>query len=126
MSLLAAMQADALEAQKFSRKHLVLELDFSAHSIAELEQQADSIEYAIAGGKSAANVAMLTRTWGAYLGEALRKQVGGEWVQAEDQRIGLRGPGATVYPHEQVQRRLVEGRAANLSVYFAQALEQLG
>ena len=121
MSLLAAMQADALEAQKFSRKHLV-----SAHSIAELEQQADSIEYAIAGGKSAANVAMLTRTWGAYLGEALRKQVGGEWVQAEDQRIGLRGPGATVYPHEQVQRRLVEGRAANLSVYFAQALEQLG
>jgi hypothetical protein len=126
MSLLAAMQADALEAQKFSRKHLVLELDFSAHSIAELEQQADSVEYALAGGKSPANMEMLTRTWGAYLGEALRRQTGGEWVQGDDQRVGLRTPAATVFPHEVVRRRLVEGKNANLTTFFSEALQQLG
>ena len=52
MSTLAKQMADdALEAQKFSRKHLVVELGMNAASVSELEENVDMVEYAIAGGK---------------------------------------------------------------------------
>src|SRR5688572_10759809 len=104
------MKAHALEAQRFSRKHLVLELDFSETSIQQLENQADSVTFALRGGKSAENIAMLTRVWGAYLGESLRKATGAEWVEemaGQVRRIGLKGSKLTVHPHEKVHQRLL-------------------
>lgn len=64
--LAEAMKANALEAQRFSRKHLVLELDFSEASVDLIEANADDVEYAIKGGKSEENVAMLVRVWGVH------------------------------------------------------------
>jgi hypothetical protein len=122
------MKAHALEAQRFSRKHLVLELDFSEASIRELENQADSVGYAIKGGKSPENIDLLTRIWGAYLGESLRKTTGAEWVQddaGQVKRLGLRGRQATVHPHEQVRKRLTGTSQDSLVSFFQQAREQL-
>ena len=119
------MQANALEAQKFSCKHLVLELDFSEASIAELEDTVDAVEYAIQGGKSDENVEMLSRIWGAYIGEALRKQCGGQWVSQDNGRVAFKGASATVYPQEQVRRRLTEGPDHNLATYFEEALSSI-
>lgn len=119
------MQADALEAQKFSRKHLVLELDFSPGSVAELEQQADTVEYAVRGGKSDENIDMLARIWGAYIGEALRKKCGGAWTSDESGRIGLKGENSTAYPQDAVRSRLTDGGTNCLSTYFEQTSEQL-
>ena len=111
------MKANALEAQRFSRKHLVLELDFSEASVDLIEANADDVEYAIKGGKSDENVAMLVRVWGGYLGESLRKACGGEWVE-EDGVICLRTEKGATSPQEQVRKRIVEGGAHHLGDYF--------
>jgi hypothetical protein len=122
------MKAHALEAQRFSRKHLVLELDFSEASIQQLENQADSVGFALRGGSTPENIELLTRIWGAYLGESLRKATGAEWVletAGQVRRIGLRGPTTVVHPHEQVHRRLTGTKDPSLSQYFQQSREQL-
>jgi hypothetical protein len=119
------MKSHALEAQRFSRKHLVLELDFSEASIQELESQCASIEYALRGGKSPENVELLSRIWGAYIGESLRRATGAAWVEeveGESRRIGLQGSGGQrVHPHEQVRKRLTDTAAQDLTAYFRQA-----
>ncbi len=124
-NLAEQMQADALEAQRFSRKHLVLELDFSPASIGELEAQIDAVEYAIPGGMSPENVDLLTRIWGAYLGETLRRRAGGQWVRQDDGRVVLQGAAQAVFPHEQVRQRLLAGDTHNLTSYFEDTLPQL-
>lgn len=117
------MKADALEAQKFSRKHLVLELDFSEASIEEIEANADTVEYAIKGGKSAENIDMLSRIWGAYIGEALRRECGGEWEQDGD-RVALRTDKGSAHPQEYVRQRMTEG-SQSMGDYFRQTKERL-
>ncbi len=117
------MKADALEAQKFSRKHLILELDFSETSIDYLESAVETIEYAIPAGKSEENVEMLSRIWGAYLGETLRKQCGGQWVEEAGQPT-LRGARSSAQPQEMVRKRLVEG-GDSLGDYFREMKKQL-
>jgi hypothetical protein len=125
MSLSDEIKADALEAQKYSRKHLVLELDFSEASVKELEENADTVEFAIPGGKSMENVEMLARTWGAYVGESLRRRCGGQWTREPDGRIALVGSSGRVHPQEQVRRRLLEGHAFKLDEFFTSALSKL-
>ena len=123
------MKAHALEAQRYSRKHFVLELDFSEASVKELENQADSVTYAMRGGKTPENIALLSRLWGAYLGEALRKLTGAEWFEesvAELRRIGLRkGSNSPIHPHEQVHHRLLGRADSNLLTYFQQVRDQM-
>jgi hypothetical protein len=121
--LVEQIKADALEAQRFSRKHLVLELDFSEASIDELESNVDTVEYAIKGGKTEENLDMLARIWGAYVGEALRKACGGEWEQ-EGGRIGLRSEKGIAHPQEHVRRRMTES-GQGLGDYFRQTKEEL-
>lgn len=122
------MKAHALEAQRFSRKHLVLELDFSEASVQELENQADSVTFALRGGKTPENLAMLSRIWGAYIGESLRRATGAEWLEETTEagrRLGLRGAGGVVYPHEHVQRRLMGTKADSLTLFFQQSRDLL-
>ena len=118
------MKANALEAQRFSRKHLVLELDFSEASVDLLEANADDVEYAIKGGKSDENVAMLVRVWGAYIGEALRKV--GQWEWAEiDGQVCLRSEKAATSPQEQVRKRITGGGGNHLGDYFRRMMGEL-
>ena len=127
-TLAEEMKAHALESQRFSRKHLVLELDFSEASVQELENQADSVTFALRGGKSQENLDMLERIWGAYIGESLRRATKGEWFEETTEsgrRIGLRGPAGSVFPHEQVRHRLVGSKADSLLVFFQRARETL-
>ena len=125
MSKLAEqMAADMLEAQKFSRKHLVVELGLTATSIAELEDNVDMVEYAIAGGKSEENIDLLTRIWGAYLGEVLIHATDGSWIE-HDGRPAVQGANGIAFPHDQVRRRIVDGADNNLSNYFVETIKQL-
>ena len=123
-NLAERMKADALEAQVFSRKHLVIELDFSVASIEELEANVDTVEFALKGGLSDENVAMLTRIWGAYLGESLCRVCTAEWVE-QDGKAVLRGANIETCPQDQISQRLAEGSAHNLADYFRQTKDQL-
>ena len=120
-SLAAAMQEDALEAQQFSRKYLVLELAYSPASISALEEHIDTIDFALAGGKSAENVVLLTRLWGAYLGEAIRRLAGGQWESQPDGTVALRHGDRILFPHDQIRRRVEEGCSFDLTAYLQQA-----
>lgn len=122
--LATQIEANTLEAQRFSRKHLVLELDFSEASVDRIEANADDVEYAIKGGKSEENVAMLARIWGSYIGEALRKVCGGEWVEVDGQAY-LRNDNAMISPQEQVRNRILRGPEHNLGNYFRRMREEL-
>ena len=122
--LAETIKANALEAQRFSRKHLVLELDFSEASIDLLEANADDVEYAIKGGKSPENVDMLVRIWGSYVGEALRKACGGEWANVDGQ-ICLRTANAATSPQDHVRKRIVDGGASHLGDYFRRMKQEL-
>jgi len=117
------MKADALEAQRFSRKHLVLELDFSEHSIDQIESHVDTVEYAIKGGLSDENVDMLSRIWGAYIGESLRKQCGGEWLD-EAGSLRLQTGKGSATPQAHVRQRLTAG-GQHLGDYFRETIKQL-
>lgn len=122
-SVAEEMKANALEAQKFTRKYLVTELDLSPESIEELEQQFDLVDCAIKGGKCQENIELLTRLWGSYLGEVLCR-LGGEWVEEGSggtRRIAVRGKSGVLYPHDQVRQRLTGGPQHNVWTYFQQA-----
>ncbi len=122
-SLTEKMSGAAREAQVFSRKHLVLELDYSAESIAEIERSVDTLDFAIAGGASPENVDMITSLWGAYLGEVIRQKIGGDWVLDENGDPCLRCERSTVSPHEQVRQRLTHGTDYDLLGYFERMTE---
>ncbi len=123
-TLAEQMARDLLEAQRFSRKHLVLELGLTAASVADLEDNVEMVEYAIAGGKSEENIALLTRTWGAFLGEVMIQVSDAAWVE-HDGKPAVRGSRSVAFPHEQVRRRLLEGSQHNLATYFAETVPQL-
>jgi hypothetical protein len=122
------VKANVLEAQRFTRKHLVVELDLSPDSVRELENHFDAVEYALKDGKSDENVEFLARIWGTYIGEVLRRECGGEWVREETAngpRLALRGKNQTIYPHEQVRQRLAAGADQSIWIYYERMQEVL-
>ena len=106
-----------------------MELDFSEASVRELENHYDTVGYAIKGGNSPENIALLTRIWGAYLGEALRRGTGAEWIEEagpNERRLGLKGrDGTVIYPHEVIRNRLFDNKAGNVLEFFQTARESL-
>ena len=119
MPVAEAMLAYAFEAQKLTRKYFVVELDFSAGSIQDLERIADDVEFILSGGKSADNIQLLSRTWGSYLGEVICRTKGGTWVESESQPFGasIQAGDETLDPHEQVRQRL-EGSGQSLVALY--------
>lgn len=121
MDLQDQINADALEAQKFTRKHFVVGLDFTSGSLKELESLCDDVEYALRGGKSEENLDLLVRIWGAYLGETMRRHSGGEWKKV-DGELQLCCNGENYTPHDRVRRRLT-GEKGDFPGYFDSAME---
>ncbi len=77
-------------------------------------------------------IAHIALIYGIYVGEVLRRKLGGEWrlesVEGE-KTIGLRLPGGTtVYPASQTYRRLTDGRSGKRREIFReyQRLMSLG
>ncbi len=115
------MKANALEAMKLTRKHFVVELDFSPASIGQLEGLVDDVDFSLKGGRSDENIALLVRTWGSYLGEVIRRNVGGEWNESTDQELGVRlVVGAKkLDPHDAVRKRLTEASKPSVEQFYS-------
>ena len=111
------MLADALAAQKFTRKFFVVELDFTEATIAVLEAQCEAAKYAMRAGLTPENIDKLTHLWGAYLGEVLRRHSAGQWglvEQAGAEKYALQSGATTIFPHDTIRERLEQGAAAEL------------
>lgn len=129
MTLAEQMLTDALAAQKFTRKHFVTELDFTEKSVQELESQFDAVRYALRGGLTDDNLQNLTKLWGAYLGETLKRLGGGEWTTIQTdgrERLAVKVRESTIFPHEKVHARLTNGASENVWEYFQTMRPLLG
>ncbi|MCA9173144.1 MAG: hypothetical protein KDB14_01455 [Planctomycetales bacterium] len=121
MDLQSRLDADALEAQKLTRKHFVVGLNFSVESLRELDPLCDDASFVLPGGKNEANMELLTRVWGAYLGEVLRRASDGAWTETAE-GVTLHVAGKTLDPFARVRLRLQEGAEHSLIAYATEAL----
>jgi hypothetical protein len=119
-------------AQAHAQRIYSTHLDFTEHSIADVELILGRLSESIPHGRfqkllkkqpSPEQIAHVAMIYGVYVGEVLRRKLGGEWrldsVEGET-TIGLRLPGGTtVYPASQAYRRLMIGAAENVEEFFA-------
>ena len=110
MSVAEKMLQNAFEAQKLTRKHFVVELDFSERSLQDLDRISDEVDFTLSGGKSAENIELLTRTWGSCFGEVLCRTCDGQWIQTPASRCGgsVQIGETVVDPHQHVHQRLTD------------------
>ena len=123
MSLNDQMNDDALEAMKLTRKFFVVELNFSPESLTSLDNLFDDVDFSLKGGKSPENIELLTRTWGSYTGEVIRRNLGGEW-QVDESAVGgvtLVVNEKTLSPHQEVRDRLADSGALKLADLYDSA-----
>jgi hypothetical protein len=102
-----------------------IKLDFTPASIAALESFCDQIyrENQISWfqklrGKKPYSIDFPTSLLGAYLGETLRKQIGGLWENEEGEGWALVTDRGRCYPLNKVWKRLTNGDEDNLMLYF--------
>lgn len=113
------MAGDASWAAHLLHKGWDVELDFSEASIARVEEVCEQLYDFV--DEEERDVAMYSRYLGAYIGEVFRRVVGGEWVIHSDklgQVPAVRCGDLTIFPHDKVRKRLVDGPRDNLFAYF--------
>ena len=127
-SLAERMASAAADAVKLTDAYFNEALDFSEASVATIERVVDDIKYSMPDGKTPANIDLLCRVWGAYIGEVFRRQVGGEWIDWEDQygkAIAFQSVGVKVFPMDKVRKRIVGGSEHNLRDYYTAFRDQM-
>lgn len=109
--------------------------DFTAASLWDLERFFS--EHVAAGepkpgGLLAVDTGKRVFALGSYLGEVIRRDLAGEWVVDEsdehpEMNVAIRFPdGTCTWPVQQVMRRIVNGRRADLIEYAAALGVELG
>jgi hypothetical protein len=106
-------------------------LDFSERSIADLDLILARLSEMIPRGRlqklfkkqpAPEQIAGIALMYGIYLGEVLRRKLGGEWrMETVDgtKAVGLRLPsGVMVYPASQTYKRLLDPAEAGLQTFF--------
>jgi hypothetical protein len=118
-------------AQEHAQRLYSTQLDFTERSIADVELILGRLSEAIPHGRlqklirkqpSPEQIAHIAIIYGIYVGEVLRRKLGGEWrlESVELQKtIGLRLPAGTIiYPASQTYRRLMTGAAESVEKFF--------
>jgi hypothetical protein len=127
-SLAERMASAAADAVKLTDTYFCERLDYSEASVATIERLVDDIQYSMPGGATPANIDLLCRVWGAYVGEVFRRQVGGEWIDWEDQygkAIAFQSGGVKVFPQDKVRKRIAGGPEHNLRDYYGAFRDQM-
>jgi hypothetical protein len=105
-------------------------LDFSLESVDGLERILASLHSMQASAPPLERatddqVKQAIATWGAYLGEVLRRRHGGRWqIDAESHGLRLVINGTTIWPLGKVQKRLLEGEVDNVA-FFAHVVAKV-
>ena len=112
------MQQFAEEAVRLGRE-LKVNLDYSEQSLQEVERLLARFET----DADAAKIDELSKIWGGYLGEVVRRRFGGEWsiekYPAGDFLIvTMNVNGARLFPSMKVHKRLTEGETDNIWKFY--------
>jgi Domain of unknown function (DUF3806) len=121
LSIAEEIASGAANAVDWTETYFCETLDFSESSIAVLEAAVEDVDDLIPGGDSAENIELISWLWGSYIGEVLRRHIGGEWLAWEDeygQAIAFQSGGLKIFPHDKVRKRLVDGDEHDLERYY--------
>jgi hypothetical protein len=122
------MEANARNAVELAETRFQATLDYGIDSLQVLESLCDRREYAMPDAESKETIGLLTRLWGSYLGEVIRRKHGGEWIVWTDKHgktLALQVGEATIFTHNKVKKRLQRGPEHNLWKYYQSVLTTL-
>jgi hypothetical protein len=122
------MADSARSAVEFTKTQFHTNLDYGIASLTQLEQLFDRIPYTMPNPDSKETTGLLTRLWGSYLGEVIRRQHGGEWLLWNDEHgkaIALQVGEALVFPFNKVKKRLERGPGQSIWDYYQHLSGQL-
>jgi hypothetical protein len=126
------MQSYAEDAVRMARQFHV-ELDYTEQSLEQVErllgqlhdelQSGNAVESAAAPQLDQQRVDEMSRVWGGYLGEVVRRRFGGEWTiekypAGDFLIVTLNVNGAKVFPAMKIHKRLTHGAAENLLSFY--------
>ncbi len=120
-SVTAMVEAYAAQAVTLARKFKSA-LDFSENSVMELETILEALAQQTPE-HSADSVSEACKTWGSYLVEVVRRHFGGEWTietypGKQFATLTLNVNGSKLFPTMKVHRRLTEGNAENVWLFY--------
>jgi hypothetical protein len=124
----ALMQGYAEDAVRSARQHKII-LDYSERSLDDVERLLSELHEEMHSGFSSSSqteeqrLDEMSRVWGGYLGEVVRRRFGGEWTiekyPAGDYLIvTLNVNGAKLFPAMKVHKRLTDGADENLILFY--------
>jgi hypothetical protein len=116
------MQKLADNAVTAARDKFGLDLDFSEDSLQQLETilgQVDERYKQAPGDGSSPNIPIenTVRIWGSYLGEVMRRSLGGDWI-VDENAVYLQLGNRKLSPLGQVRSRSLEGPLFNVHRFF--------
>lgn len=135
------MESYATEAVTLGRA-LEVELDFSEASLENLERilamlhrdrptPAPGQELPAANDPVMKQTDEMSRVWGGYLGEVIRRHIGGEWTVhsypgTEAPVLALEINGSRIFPAMKIFRRLTIGESENVATFYRMLRDKLG
>ncbi|WP_168124077.1 hypothetical protein [Paenibacillus sp. HB172176] len=121
------MRAYAEDAQDLANQ-LKVELNYTEDSLFELDTILEKyhqgipkgIKKILSKGPSEDQINQMAKIWGAYLGETIIKQLGGEWIQSNtfDNTIAIKIGETEIYPPAKIYKRIKNGSEDNINIYF--------
>jgi len=126
------MQAYAEDAVRMARQFNV-DLDYTEQSLEQVERLLGQLHDELQNGNMADSAAApqldqqrmdeMSRIWGGYLGEVVRRRFGGEWTiekypAGDFLIVTLNVNGAKVFPAMKIHKRLTNGAADNLLAFY--------
>lgn len=130
MSVTEQMTAIADDAIRLAHEQYAVELDYSGESVAAVEEVLDHFRDSLPKAKDRAltldraarrEISTMASLFGAYIGEVLRSEFGGEWrVQRSDEgeEVVLAVKDEVLQPPGRVFQRLLEGSERDVWNYY--------
>ena len=132
------MVAYAQDAVDHAKASCGIELDYSPQSVQQVETVLEQLYEALPRGflarllrwgPSAEDIWIMSKMYGGYVGEVLRRANGGEWavdteIAPGEQVIALAKGDGRAYPPSKVQKRLMNGSEDNVWVYFQWLMDE--
>ena len=124
--------AYALDAVDHAKAATGVDLDFSEESIGRVEAVLSQLHDALpkgffaklfGRGPSSDDILTMSKMYGSYVGEVLRRTRGGEWALVDDQVTLINGD-ERVWPIAKVFKRITNGSDDNVAVYFKVLVEK--
>ncbi|MBP0725797.1 hypothetical protein J5Y03_11505 [Bacillus sp. RG28] len=71
-------------------------------------------------GPSEEDIVQMSKIWGGYLGEVIRRNIGGEWEMSKNfnNAISLTINNTEIYPPAKVNKRIINGKEDEVFFYY--------